>query len=70
METKYLSPKAFAEVVGLHKNTVLRYIKEGKIKAYRLNRKVIRIPLSEAELFLAGKRRKGRGRKPSIDFPL
>ncbi len=67
---KYLSPKEFAERVGLHKNTILKAIKEGRIKAYRLNRKVIRIPESEIEAFLSGRRRCGRGRKPSMSFPL
>lgn len=46
MTGEYISPKQAAEVLGIHKITILRKIKNGEIPHKRLGYKTIRIPKS------------------------
>lgn len=50
----YLSPKQAAEKLGVCKATILRYIKSGDLKVYRLGTKTIRIDEKELEAFIQG----------------
>lgn len=49
MTFQLLTPKEAADKLRLSKNVVLRYIKEGKITAIKVNSKVVRI--NERELY-------------------
>ena len=51
ISVKLLTTKQVADILQVHKFTVLKYIKEGKIKAIKLGR-VWRIRESEIEKFL------------------
>lgn len=34
MEDKYFTPSKIGRIVGVHHNTILRWIEQGKLKAY------------------------------------
>ena len=46
---KYVSIKQASEIYGLHPNTIRAYIRNKKIRAIRLESRIIRIELSELE---------------------
>jgi excisionase family DNA binding protein len=51
MQEKVLTPDQVAQILQVHQFTVLKYIKQGKIKASKIGR-VYRIRQSDLELFL------------------
>jgi excisionase family DNA binding protein len=51
MEEKILTPEQVAKILQIHQFTVLKFIKQGRLKASRLGR-VYRIKESDVELFL------------------
>jgi len=51
MEKEFYTPAELAEKLRVNKMTIYRYIKAGKIKAYRLG-KDFRIDIKEYERFL------------------
>jgi excisionase family DNA binding protein len=53
MEERYLSTRKFAEILGVSRATVIKWIKNGKIKAYNVHG-MWRIPYSEVERLLKG----------------
>ena len=56
MEERYLSTGGFAEILGVSRVTVIKWIKSGKIVAYNVHGKW-RIPVSEVERLLRGAQR-------------
>lgn len=56
MEQQFLSSNEFKEVLGIHRNTVINWIRSGKIKSTNINGHYY-IPISEVE------RLKGEGEK-------
>ena len=54
MEQSYLKVKQAAEIIGVKPVTVLRYIKAGKLKAYRLV-KEYRLREEDVREFVEGK---------------
>jgi len=53
---RYLSTREFAEILGVSRVTVIKWIKSGKVVAYNVHGKW-RIPYSEVEKLLSGVRR-------------
>jgi excisionase family DNA binding protein len=51
-EYYWYSPKEAAERIGLHADTVLRLVKQGKLPAVRISRKVVRISHSDLAEFM------------------
>ena len=51
---KYVSVTQFAELFGISRQTVWKWIKAGKLKVIRLG-KLYRIPVSEVERIKRGK---------------
>ena len=47
-----LTPQEVAERLRLTRRTIMKYIREGKIKAIRLNRRIYRISEKDLNLFL------------------
>lgn len=45
MKRTHLSPSEAAEATGLSKKTILRYIKAGILPVWRINQRVLRIPI-------------------------
>ncbi len=41
----YYSPKELAAVLGVHRTTIDRYIREGRLRAVKLSERAYRIPL-------------------------
>lgn len=41
----YYSPRELAEILGLHRTTIDRYIREGRLRAVKLSQRTYRIPL-------------------------
>lgn len=41
----YYSPKELAEILGVHRTTIDRYIREGRLRAVKLSARAYRIPL-------------------------
>jgi len=41
----YYSPKELAEILGVHRTTIDRYIREGRLRAVKLSERAYRIPL-------------------------
>lgn len=50
----HYSPKEAAKATGLSKKTILRYIRNGTLPVFRLNQRVLRIPIKHVDR-LAGK---------------
>jgi excisionase family DNA binding protein len=55
---KFLSPREFAEIVGIGHRIIQRDCQRGKIKAEQVG-SVFAIPASEVERYLANPRKKG-----------
>ncbi|NCB50915.1 MAG: DNA-binding protein [Clostridia bacterium] len=49
-----LSPKQAADKLGVCTTTILRYIKDGKIKVSRLSKQTIRIDENDLMAFITG----------------
>ena len=47
-----LTPQEVAERLRLTRRTIMKYIREGKIRAIRLNRRIYRISEKDLNLFL------------------
>jgi excisionase family DNA binding protein len=47
MEETYLTPKEAAYMMGVHKETVLRWIRAGLLKAQRKGTRLLFVPQSE-----------------------
>ncbi len=47
-----LTPQEVAERLRLTRRTIMKYIREGKIKAIKLNRRIYRISEKDLNLFL------------------
>ncbi len=56
---KFLTLKEVAEKLSVHRETIVRYIKEGRIPAIKLKR-TWRIPEDELEQFTRGRRHKAK----------
>ena len=57
MNTDWVTPKQAAEMTGFERNTILRWIKLGKLEANRISRKTIRVSVASIErLMKTGKR--------------
>lgn len=41
----YYSPKELAAILGVHRTTIDRYIREGRLRAVKLSERAYRIPL-------------------------
>jgi excisionase family DNA binding protein len=48
-ERKYLSPTEVAEMYGLTRQTVLEKVATGELPAKRINKRVVRIAIADAE---------------------
>jgi len=53
-----LTPQEVAERLRLTRRTIMKYIREGKIKAIKLNRRIYRISKKDLNLFLKKCKRK------------
>ncbi|MCD6115310.1 helix-turn-helix domain-containing protein [bacterium] len=53
-----LTPQEVAERLRLTRRTIMKYIREGKIKAIKLNRRIYRISEKDLNLFLKKCKRK------------
>ena len=49
VQRRFYSLKEFAEIFGLDRVTVRRYIADGQVKAFRVGPETIRIPVTEIE---------------------
>jgi excisionase family DNA binding protein len=49
----YYSPKELAEALGLHRTTIDRYIRDGRLRAVKLSGRTYRIPLGAVLQLLA-----------------
>ena len=49
---KFYTPKELIQLLGFSKNTIYRYLEEGKIKSTRMGKGSFRIPASEVEKWL------------------
>ena len=49
----YYSPTELAAILGVHRTTVDRYIREGKLRAVKLSERTYRIPLGAVLRLLA-----------------
>jgi len=61
MALKYKTTNETAEMLHVHRQTVMRWIKEGKIKAYKIGRKYL-ISVEEIEKQLNGGELNGEGK--------
>lgn len=66
MET--YTPEEVAKMLKIHRNTVYELIKDNTLKAVKIRRHY-RIRKEDLEDFLS-RTEKGKGRKPTLDFPL
>ena len=41
----YYSPKELADILGVHRTTIDRYIRQGRLRAVKLSERAYRIPL-------------------------
>jgi|APSaa5957512622_1039677.scaffolds.fasta_scaffold170164_2 excisionase family DNA binding protein len=57
MEEKYYTVEKVAEIVGMHPKTILRFIREGKLKANKVGREW-RISGHDLSIFVEGKDRR------------
>lgn len=48
----YLTPKEVADKLGVHINTILRYIRENKLKAFTPTKKITLITEQDIEDFI------------------
>ncbi len=55
MTDELMTTEEIAQELKYHIETVRKWIREGKLKATRINRKEYRVRRSELERFLAGK---------------
>lgn len=51
-EEKLLSPEEVAEVLGVSRLTVVRWVRSGKLKGQKLGKKTIRVKASDLEAFI------------------
>jgi len=65
-EVAYASVKAAAKIVGVHESTIRNWIKDGKLKAYQPEPRILRIRLDELHALMAGGRAGSDGEV--IDF--
>lgn len=49
---EFFSPQQVATKLGLHKETILRHIRDGKLKAYKINTRTYRISPDQLKHFL------------------
>ncbi len=55
MEILFLSITQTAKLLGVHYNTVYRWVKTGKIRSLRIGTKIYRIPVNEVKWLLEKK---------------
>lgn len=61
----WLTVEEGASYLRVHPQTLRRWIKAGKVKAYRINRRTIRVKKEDLDSFIEREGRSSRGRKPS-----
>lgn len=49
---EWLTPREAAEILGVHRNTLLKYVSSGLIKVERFNSRVMRINHAEVKRFM------------------
>lgn len=49
---EWLTPREAAEILGVHRNTFLRYVSAGLIKVERFNARVMRVNSAEVKRFM------------------
>lgn len=49
---RYLSPEQAAQFLGVHKNTIWKLIREGKLPARRIGPRIVRIAPADVEALL------------------
>lgn len=54
-QERLLRPREFCEIVGISYQTFKRWVREGKIRAVRLQSGRLRVPYSEVERILGGR---------------
>jgi len=60
-QRKYLSIDEVAEHVGVHRDTVIRWIEAGTLQAYKLGPRLYRIDICDLDAFI----RAGRTEEPA-----
>jgi excisionase family DNA binding protein len=61
----WLTVKEGADYLRVHPQTLRRWIKAGKVRVYRINRRIIRFRKEDLDSFIEREGRSSRGRKPS-----
>ena len=57
--SKVYTPKQIAEILQVHWQTVLNYIKDGELKAFRLGKRGYRVEEKDLQKFIEKKKKKG-----------
>lgn len=66
----WMTYKEVADYLKVSVSAVRKWVREGKLRAYRIGYKTVRFKKEDVDALVEGRMKVGRGRKPSLRFPL
>ena len=70
LKKEWLTPEEAAEYLNISLSYLNQLVREGKVRTYSPEKKIRRFRIEDLDAFIKGDRKKKRGRKPSLEFPL